>query len=104
MDDLDVLLPQTTVPTDQNHLTPAALKDLLKDEPVQTVSASPKVALIVFSDFECPFCVKLFKDVIAPVIADASTDTALIYKNYPLPYHTNAFIWAVESECVAKNL
>lgn len=80
------------------------IKSLLKDEPIQTVSTSPAVALIVFSDLECPFCARLFRDVIAPLTADASTNTALVYKQFPLPFHTNAYPWAVESECVAKNL
>jgi len=80
------------------------IKSLLKDEPIQTVSSSPALALIVFSDLECPFCARLFQDVIAPLIADASTNTVLIYKQFPLPFHTHAYQWAIESECVAKNL
>ncbi len=108
LDDLDILLPQTVSQTSStllsaNHLSVDTLKSLLKDEPIQTVSTSPKIALVVFSDFECPFCARLFQDTIAPIIADASTSTALIYKQFPLSFHVHAYNWAVESECVAKN-
>ena len=111
MDDLDILLPQLAVvpktyllPQDPNHLSTETIISLLKDEPIQTISLSPKVALIVFSDLECPFCARLFQDTIAPIIDDVTTQTALIYKQYPLPFHAHAYPWAVESECVVKNL
>lgn len=110
LDDLDILLPQPIVPQtpslpqDPNHLSTETIKSLLKDEPIQTVSASPTVALVVFSDLECPFCGQLFKDTLAPIISDTSTQTALVYKQFPLSFHTYAYPWAVESECIAKNL
>lgn len=111
LDDLDILLPKMIVAPktslilqDSNHLSTETIRSLLENEPIQTISTSPTIVLVVFSDLECPFCGKLFQDVLAPVIADATMNTALIYKQFPLPFHTYAYDWAVESECVAKNL
>jgi protein-disulfide isomerase len=80
------------------------IKALLKDEPIETISASPKIVLVVFSDFECPFCTRFFQSTLAPTLTNTSSETALIYKQFPLSFHSHAYPWAVESECVAKNL
>jgi protein-disulfide isomerase len=51
--------------------------------------ASAKVLLQVFSDFECPFCVRL-----APTLDDVEAQFAgkirVVWRNYPLPSHQRA--------------
>lgn len=111
LDDLDILLPSTTIspqnssiPQTPNILSTDTIKALLKDEPIETISASPTIALIVFSDFECPFCARFFQSTLAPILTNTSSSTALIYKQFPLSFHVHAYTWSVESECVEKNL
>jgi protein-disulfide isomerase len=52
-------------------------------------SASAKVAVQIFSDFECPFCVRA-----APTLGDVEQRfhgrIRLIWRNYPLPSHDRA--------------
>ena len=51
--------------------------------------ASAPVTLQVFSDFECPFCVRA-----APTLADVEARfqgrVRLVWRNYPLPSHARA--------------
>ncbi len=51
--------------------------------------ADAKVTLQVFSDFECPFCVR-----VAPTLADVEQKfhgrIRLVFRNYPLPSHRQA--------------
>jgi protein-disulfide isomerase len=51
--------------------------------------ASAKVTLQVFSDFECPFCVR-----VAPTLADVEAryrgKVRLVWRHYPLPSHARA--------------
>lgn len=81
-----------------------AIKDILLGEPLETHSKNPDIVLVVFSDFECPFCVRYFQDVIGPLLKDTTQKLALVHKHFPLPFHQNAYGWAIESECIRKNI
>lgn len=50
---------------------------------------APLVTVVVFSDFECPFCGKLAKT-IDTLMPDYAKDVRLVFKHYPLPNHANA--------------
>ena len=111
LDDLDILLPRTIVlpstpsnQSDTSHLSVEMIKALFEDESIQAESTSPQVALVVFSDMECPFCTRLENEVLYPIRTDISTQTLFVYKHFPLSFHGHAYDWALESECVRKNL
>lgn len=60
-----------------------------------------KVAIVEFSDFQCPFCQKFFKETYAQ-IKSQYIDTGkakLIFRHFPLPFHANAQIAGVAAEC-----
>jgi protein-disulfide isomerase len=60
------------------------------------------VTIVEFSDFQCPFC-KWFADSTWPVVAKRfPTDVALIYRQFPLPMHKNAYAAARASECAGE--
>gem|GEM_PF-2879268 len=80
------------------------LKKLFLGEPLEANSKAPEIAVVVFSDFECPFCVRYFQDVVSPLLTDTNHNIALVYKHFPLSFHPNAYTWAIESECIRKNL
>lgn len=107
MDDLDILVntiaPKLTADTIK-ILSFDSIKTLLTGEPIQTNVKSPKVVLVAFSDFECSFCALFYRDVLEPLVADTSLGVALVHKNFPLSLHEHAYDWALESECVVKNL
>ncbi|MBI5596152.1 MAG: thioredoxin domain-containing protein [Elusimicrobia bacterium] len=48
-----------------------------------------KVTMVIFSEFECPFC-KRVGDSVAQVMSQYGKDVRLVWKNLPLPFHKNA--------------
>ncbi len=61
-------------------------------------SKNPKITIIEYSDFECPYC-KQFHPIIEKIV-DGNSDVNWIYRHYPL--HQHSFEKLVASNCVAK--
>ena len=62
------------------------------------------LAMIIYSDFECPFCGQFARDV-WPQIQREFVDTGKIlvaFKNFPLSIHQNAFRAAEVAECARR--
>lgn len=66
------------------------------DSPVPVSSDDPMrgdrfaaVTIVVFSDFQCPFC-KKYETTLDDVRARYGKDVRIIWKNEPLPFHSNA--------------
>ncbi|MDO8593071.1 MAG: thioredoxin domain-containing protein [bacterium] len=59
------------------------------------------VQMIVFSDFECPFCAQ-FADTMKKVEENFKDKVAIAFRHYPLPSHPLALPAAVASECAAE--
>ena len=49
----------------------------------------PKVTIIVFSDFECPFCERV-NPVLNQLLTSHGQDLALVFRHNPLPFHPHA--------------
>lgn len=62
---------------------------------------SAPVQLIVYEDFECPFCL-MFYDTIAHAKAEFGNDLVVAIRHFPLTNHPNAMNAAIASECAAK--
>lgn len=106
LDDFSVLIdtPSELIP-DGHFLSAEALKSLLLGEPIDTLSKTPEVAMVVFSDLECPFCGSFFSDAVLPIIQNTSLNTFLVYKHFPLIFlHKNSYNWAIEAKCIEKNI
>ncbi len=52
-------------------------------------SASAKVTLVEFADYECPHCKRL-QPVLRQIVEEFPNDVKVYFKHYPLPQHTNA--------------
>ena len=63
---------------------------------------NPKVTIIEFSDFQCPFCSKAFATV-EGVAGKYKNDVKVVYKNLPLDFHKEAKPAALFARAV-KNL
>ena len=50
---------------------------------------NPKVTIIEFSDFQCPFCSKAFAT-LESVAGKYKNDVKVVYKNFPLGFHKEA--------------
>lgn len=60
-----------------------------------------KVVLVEFSDFQCPFCRKFWKDTL-PQIKKEFIDTGkikFVYRDFPLNFHPGAMPAAIAAEC-----
>lgn len=56
------------------------------------------VTIITFSDYECPYCARA-EDTIARVLKEYGDKVRLVFRNYPLPFHTNARAAAEAALC-----
>ncbi len=54
-------------------------------------AASPKVTIIEFSEFECPFCSKV-KPTIAQIMEAYPNDVQIAFAQFPLDFHKNAHL------------
>lgn len=73
------------------------------DAPVQG-SRNAKVALVLFSDFECPVCARAAQEVL-PQLKARYIDTGkvlLVWQHYPLPIHSSARGAAEAAECASR--
>src|SRR6266849_1457871 len=67
-------------------------------------AANAKVALIEFSDFQCPFCGRYDKDTYPQLLKDY-VDTGkvkYVWRDYPLDFHRNAEKAAEAARCAGE--
>jgi protein-disulfide isomerase len=66
-------------------------------------SRAPKVIVVNFDDFQCPFCARLHQILFPEILKEYGDRVAFIYKDYPLveihPWATHA---AVDANCLAS--
>lgn len=60
--------------------------------------ATASVEIVEFSDFQCPFC-KQLTDTLDQLKAGYGTEIRLVFKDYPLPNHAQAFKAAEAGLC-----
>lgn len=58
--------------------------------------AKARIELVEFSDFQCPFCIRAVKQLDA-ALAAFPADVRLVYKQFPLDTHSQAFLAAQAS-------
>jgi protein-disulfide isomerase len=82
----------------------------LPTAPVSVVDAVSKgnalapIAMIVYSDFQCPFCKRFARETL-PTLVARYVDTGklrIFFRNFPLPIHAQAERAAEASECAAR--
>jgi protein-disulfide isomerase len=91
--------PATTMPTLALPTKPLAISGA-----PSVGSRTAQVALIEFSDFDCPFCAKFSKDT-RPILEErygSSGQVLFVFKQLPLPIHPEARVAAAGSLCAAK--
>jgi protein-disulfide isomerase len=63
-----------------------------------------KVTIVEFSDYQCPFCKRFYTDTEGQIRDQyvKSGKVKIAFRNFPLPFHSNAQIAAEAAECAAK--
>ncbi len=78
-------------------------EDLLDDDDVKGDKDAP-VTIIEWSDFECPFCARFYRDTL-PLIEEEYIKTGkvkLVFRDFPLSFHQNAQKAAEAAECAGE--
>lgn len=95
---------QAAAPT-QEKAGPQNATISLDDDPVMGDRKKAKVAIVEFSDFECPFCQKFHKESYDTLVKDyVDTGKAVIsFRDYPLPFHEpKASLASETAQCVKE--
>ena len=79
---------------------PRTIIDVDADDPVFG-PASAAVEIIEFSDFQCPFCQRL-TDTLEQLKSEFGSDIRLVFKDYPLANHAQAFKAAEAGNCAKQ--
>ena len=84
----------------QLKLAPPRVPLSLPDAPIYGSSSAP-VSLVVFTDFECPYC-RAAEEMLARLRQQYGDRLAIYYRNYPLPNHLYAKPSAIAAVCAAE--
>lgn len=76
--------PTGQAPTEGNKATVA-----LDDDPVLGNKSKAKVAIVEFSDYECPFCKQFHQSTLKDLVKEFVDSGKAVYsfRDYPLPFH-----------------
>lgn len=77
----------------------ATEKAIMGINPYHIGAQDPKITIVEFSDFACPFC-QQSSPIINDIIKDYGDQVKLIFRNYPL--HTNSIELAIAARCAGE--
>jgi protein-disulfide isomerase len=69
---------------------------LRADDPAKGKASAP-VTMVLFSDFQCPFCARA-TPAVSEIESSYPNDVRIVWKHFPLPFHPNAMPAALAAE------
>ena len=97
-------VPSAPTPTPTPTPTPQAAQAVAPIDPktdrINGDLATAKVAVIEYSDFECPFCKRLYDDAEKQIRTTYGSQVVWVYRDFPLSFHQNAHKEAEAGRCV----
>ena len=100
--DSNAAAPEPTAIAGDEVIAPTTGSVSVDNDPYKGNKDTAKVAIVEFSDYECPFCQR-FKDQTLDQILENYVDTGeaiFVYRDYPLAFHAQAEPAALAAECV----
>jgi len=79
------------------------MEALLDDDAVRGDEDAP-VTIVEWSDFECPFCARFYEQTLSSIEEEyiKTGKVKLVYRDFPLSFHTNAQKAAEAAECAGE--
>ncbi|MBN1385935.1 thioredoxin domain-containing protein [Candidatus Woesearchaeota archaeon] len=101
-DDADAKPTQPTQPTNPTQPT-IDMKKLVDDDTVKGDKDSP-VTIVEFSEFECPFCGRYYRDTYGQIMDNyvKTGKVKYVFRDFPLSFHQNAQKAAEAAECAGE--
>lgn len=102
------IVEQPVVPTSLPPQPPAVGQKVvasIDDDPIMGNKNTARIAIIEFSDFECPFCERFWSQTLPQIKENyIDTDKAIfVYRDFPLPFHDPAATQEANAvECARK--
>ncbi len=72
-----------------------------KGEPSLGPADAP-ITIVEFSDYQCPYCQKWYKEVFAQLLASYPNQIRFVYRDLPLPMHSEAVPAAEAADCAGE--
>lgn len=70
-----------------------------KEGDIQIGNKDSKVSMILFSDFQCPYCKKYHEEVVSKILKDYGDKINFVFKQFPLSFHSQAGTAALAVAC-----
>lgn len=71
----------------------------INNDDAQTGPKDAKVKMIIFSDFQCPYCKSFYEQGVKKAMADYKDQVLFVFKEVPLSIHDKAIPSAMAGEC-----
>ncbi|MBU1018033.1 DsbA family protein [Patescibacteria group bacterium] len=76
--------------------------DVSIDDDAMKGDKNAPVTIVEFSDFECPFCSRFYRDTLPDILSEYVDQgkVRFVYRDFPLGFHQNARSASIAAECM----
>lgn len=74
----------------------------INPDDAQIGPADAKVKVVLFSDFQCPYCKNFYEQSLKKAMSDYKDQVLFVFKEVPLSIHDKAMVSAMAAECAGE--